>query len=40
VTVFTRRAGAAGREGVRWSSEGTGEFEVETIDKRRSAAPT
>ncbi len=33
LTVETRRAGAPATEGVRWSSEGTGEFEVETIDR-------
>ena len=33
LTVETRRAGAAPAEGVRWSSEGTGEFEVETINR-------
>jgi molecular chaperone HtpG len=33
LTVETRRAGAAATEGVRWSSEGTGDFEVETIDR-------
>ncbi len=33
MTVETRRAGTAPTEGVRWSSEGTGEFEVETIDR-------
>jgi molecular chaperone HtpG len=33
MTVETRRAGAAASEGVRWSSEGTGDFEVETIDR-------
>jgi molecular chaperone HtpG len=33
ITVETRRAGAAVREGVRWSSEGTGEFELETIER-------
>ena len=33
LTVETRRAGAASTEGVRWSSEGTGEFEVETINR-------
>ncbi len=33
MTVETRRAGAAATEGVRWSSEGTGDFEVETIDR-------
>jgi molecular chaperone HtpG len=33
ITVETRRAGAAASEGVRWVSEGTGDFEVEAIDK-------
>ncbi len=33
LTVETRRAGAAADAGVRWSSTGSGEFEVETIDK-------
>ncbi len=33
MTVETRRAGAAPGEGVRWSSEGTGDFEVETIER-------
>jgi len=33
ITVETRRAGAAAAEGVRWSSEGAGDFEVETIDR-------
>ncbi len=33
LTVETRRAGAAVTEGVRWSSEGTGDFEVETIER-------
>jgi len=33
LTVETRRAGAAASEGVRWSSEGTGDFEVETIER-------
>ena len=33
MTVETRRAGAAASEGVRWSSEGTGDFEVETIER-------
>ncbi|MBV8122913.1 MAG: molecular chaperone HtpG [Burkholderiaceae bacterium] len=31
ITVETRRAGAAADRGVRWSSEGTGDYEVETI---------
>ncbi len=33
LTVETRRAGAASSEGVRWTSEGAGDFEVEAIDK-------
>ena len=33
ITVETRRAGASAGQGVRWSSEGTGEFELEPIDK-------
>ena len=33
ITVETRRAGAASSEGVRWTSEGAGDFEVEAIDK-------
>ncbi|MEY2593589.1 MAG: hypothetical protein RI972_1278 [Pseudomonadota bacterium] len=33
ITVETRRAGVAADQGVRWSSGGTGEFEVETITK-------
>jgi len=33
ITVETRRAGAPETEGVRWSSEGTGEFDLETITK-------
>ncbi|MBA4177636.1 MAG: molecular chaperone HtpG [Leptothrix sp. (in: Bacteria)] len=33
ITVETRRAGAAPEEGVRWSSEGSGDFEVETITR-------
>ncbi len=33
LTVETRRAGAAPGEGVRWSSEGSGDFEVETIER-------
>jgi molecular chaperone HtpG len=33
ITVETRRAGADKSQGVRWVSEGTGEFEVETIEK-------
>ena len=33
ITVETRRAGAQANEGVRWVSEGTGDFEVEAIDK-------
>jgi len=33
ITVLSRRAGASAEEGVRWSSEGAGEFEVEAITK-------
>jgi molecular chaperone HtpG len=33
MTVETRRAGAPASEGVRWSSNGTGDFEVETIER-------
>ncbi|MFO1268932.1 MAG: molecular chaperone HtpG [Rubrivivax sp.] len=33
ITVESRRAGLKPEEGVRWSSEGTGEFEVETITR-------
>jgi molecular chaperone HtpG len=33
ITVETRRAGAASAEGVRWISGGTGDFEVETINR-------
>lgn len=33
VVVESRRAGVAAAEGVRWESEGTGEFTVETIDR-------
>jgi len=33
ITVETRRAGAPAEQGVRWSSEGTGEYELETIDR-------
>jgi molecular chaperone HtpG len=33
ITVESRRAGLKAGEGVRWSSEGTGDFEVETIDR-------
>lgn len=33
ITVETRRAGAAANEGVRWESEGAGDFTVEAIDK-------
>ncbi|THU00213.1 molecular chaperone HtpG [Lampropedia puyangensis] len=33
VTVETRRAGAAASEGVRWISRGTGDFEVEAIER-------
>jgi len=33
IVVESRRAGAATSEGVRWSSQGTGDFEVETIER-------
>jgi molecular chaperone HtpG len=33
ITVESRRAGLKPAEGVRWSSTGTGEFEVETIER-------
>jgi molecular chaperone HtpG len=33
ITVESRRAGLKPEEGVRWSSEGTGDFEVETINR-------
>ena len=33
ITVETRRAGLAHEQGVRWSSEGAGEFEVEPITR-------
>ncbi|MDZ5455375.1 molecular chaperone HtpG [Azohydromonas lata] len=33
ITVESRRAGLSAEEGVRWTSEGAGEFEVETITK-------
>ena len=33
ITVESRRAGLPANEGVRWSSEGTGDFEVDAIDK-------
>jgi molecular chaperone HtpG len=33
ITVETRRAGLPATQGVRWSSEGTGEYELETITK-------
>ena len=33
ITVETRRAGLSAGEGVRWTSDGSGQFEVETIDK-------
>lgn len=33
VEVFSRRAGAAANEGVRWESAGEGEFTIENVDK-------
>ncbi len=35
VSVRTRRAGALRSEGVRWSSDGKGEYDIETIDRPR-----
>ncbi|NML13499.1 molecular chaperone HtpG [Azohydromonas caseinilytica] len=35
ITVESRRAGLSPEEGVRWSSEGAGEFEVEAITKEK-----
>jgi molecular chaperone HtpG len=35
ITVESRRAGLKPEEGVRWSSEGTGEFEVEPITREQ-----
>ncbi len=33
ITVESRRAGSDAKEGVRWESEGTGDFSVEPIEK-------
>ena len=33
ITVESRRAGLPAADGVRWSSDGSGDFEVETIDR-------
>ncbi|MFV8112031.1 molecular chaperone HtpG, partial [Enterobacter cloacae complex sp.6700816] len=33
ITVETRRAGLPADQAVRWSSEGTGEYDLETITK-------
>ena len=33
ITVESRHAGSPAQEGVRWSSDGSGEFEVETIER-------
>jgi molecular chaperone HtpG len=33
VTVLTRRAGAPAADGVRWESDGSGEFTIETTDR-------
>ena len=35
ITVESRRAGLPPEQGVRWSSEGAGDFEVETIERAR-----
>jgi molecular chaperone HtpG len=37
ITVESRRAGLAASEGVRWTSGGTGDFEVEQITRARAA---
>ena len=35
VTLITRRAGAGRDEGVRWESDGEGEYTIETVDRAR-----
>ena len=35
VTLITRRAGAGRDEGVRWESDGQGEYTIETVDRAR-----
>ena len=35
VEVFTRRAGVDASEGVHWTSEGEGEFTIETVDREQ-----
>lgn len=35
VTILTRRAGLGGEHGVRWESDGRGEYSVETIERPR-----
>ena len=39
VTLTTRRAGLPAGEGVRWESAGEGDYTIERVDARRSAAP-
>src|SRR5262249_60648833 len=34
VTLVTRRAGLPTAEGVRWESDGTGEYTIETVEKK------
>lgn len=34
ITVETRRAGSSAEQGVRWESNGEGEYEIETIEKK------
>jgi len=34
VTLVTRRAGLPAAEGVRWESDGTGEYTIETVEKK------
>jgi len=35
VTLITRRAGLGAEHGVRWESEGQGEFSIETVEKKQ-----
>src|SRR6266850_7813587 len=35
VTVVTRRAGESPEQGVRWESDGGGEFAIETVEQSR-----
>ena len=40
VTLVTRRAGLRADEGVRWESDGEGDYTIEAVDEGRRAAPT